>query len=174
MATTVANDTTSVSLWSRFTAKAELIGAAVMRTVSDESAAALLRDTATSFTCTRSVAEHFPRVAAASASEESEHATEVVALARFAIAETGSVAVSEPRDDRGRCFLAERLWLLIPEHQIVDSLDRGMARMRELVQAGATHPLFMTGPSRTADIERTLTVGVHGPRVLVIVVVGNA
>ena len=30
---------------------------------------------------------------------------------------------------------------------------------------------FITGPSRTADIERVLTIGVHGPERLIIVVV---
>jgi L-lactate dehydrogenase complex protein LldG len=31
----------------------------------------------------------------------------------------------------------------------------------------------MSGPSRTADIERVLTIGVHGPKALVIVVIGG-
>ena len=30
---------------------------------------------------------------------------------------------------------------------------------------------FITGPSRTADIERVLTIGVHGPERLIVVVV---
>ena len=69
--------------------------------------------------------------------------------------------------------LSERLWLLVPESALVATLDDAMERMRELVLAGAHHPLLMSGPSRTADIERTLTVGVHGPRALVVVVVGS-
>jgi L-lactate dehydrogenase complex protein LldG len=43
-----------------------------------------------------------------------------------------------------------------------------------LVSGGARHPLLMSGPSRTADIERVLTIGVHGPRALAILVVGNS
>jgi len=33
--------------------------------------------------------------------------------------------------------------------------------------------VFISGPSRTADIEQTLTLGVHGPRELIIVVYGE-
>jgi L-lactate dehydrogenase complex protein LldG len=38
------------------------------------------------------------------------------------------------------------------------------------------HPncVFVTGPSRTADIELTVTIGVHGPQVLVVWVVGQS
>jgi L-lactate dehydrogenase complex protein LldG len=96
-----------------------------------------------------------------------------VAPAAFAIAETGSVAVDEPPDDRGKCFLAERLWLLVPESAIVPTLDVGLQRIGQLVSGGSKHPVLMSGPSRTADIERVLTIGVHGPRALVIVVVGQ-
>ena len=161
------------ALWSSFTAKAELLGAAVMRTSSEETAVSLLRETAREFACTASVARRFSQIAEHGSRESDGPATEVVAAGEFAVSETGSVAVDEPRSDRGMCFLAERLWLLVPEGEIVPSIDAAMLRMRELVQRGSPHPLLMSGPSRTADIERVLTVGVHGPRGLVIVVIGQ-
>ena len=168
-------------LWSAFTAKAELLGAAVMRTASEDTAVGLLRETASQFVCTASAARAFSRIAehathtAAQATQTTDGpASEVVAVGTFAVAESGSVAVNEARADRGMCFLAERLWLLVPVHEIVPSIDEALLRMRELVQAGAPHPLLMSGPSRTADIERVLTVGVHGPRALVVIVIGHA
>jgi L-lactate dehydrogenase complex protein LldG len=156
-------------LWSTFTARAELLGAAVMRTSSGESAASLLAEAAPKYVCTRSAALRFPRVAEHASAAE---AADVVAAGEFAVAETGSVAINEPADDRGRCFLAERLWLLVAETALLPDLDSGLQRIGELIRAGAKHPLLMSGPSRTADIERVLTIGVHGPRALVIVVVG--
>ena len=179
---------TASPLWSTFTARAELLGAAVMRTASEDTAVGLLRETASQFVCTASAARAFSRIAehathpAEHATHPAEHATqttdgparEVVAAGTFAVAESGSVAVNEARADRGMCFLAERLWLLVPVHENEPSIDEALMRLRELVQAGAPHPLLMSGPSRTADIERVLTVGVHGPRALVVIVIGHA
>src|ERR1051326_6208684 len=161
------------SAWSTFTARAELLGAAVMRTSSQDTAASLLLEAAPNYVCTRSAANRFPRRAERAQQAGSQPAVEVVAGAEFAVAETGAVAIDEPADDRGRCFLAERLWLLVPQDALVQSLDEALQRMGELIRRGAHHPLLMSGPSRTADIERVLTIGVHGPRALVIVIVSG-
>jgi L-lactate dehydrogenase complex protein LldG len=100
-------------------------------------------------------------------------AAEVVGAAEFAIAETGSVLVGEALDmDRGACFLADRLWLIVASEAVVPTLDVALERIRALVQAGNRYVTMMSGPSRTADIERMLTIGVHGPRALSIVIVG--
>lgn len=93
------------------------------------------------------------------------------AVGAFAVVETGSVAVALPRDERGRCLLAERLWLLVAADALVPTLDDALERIGGLVRTGAPYVTLMTGPSRTADIERTLTVGVHGPRELHVVLV---
>lgn len=145
-----------------------------MRTSSQETAISLLLEAAPSYAATRSVELKFPRVAQHAQAPRTGPRAEVVAAAEFAVAETGSVAVNEPAEDRGRCFLAERLWLLVRESDLVPGLDQALERLGQLIRQGANHPLLMSGPSRTADIERVLTIGVHGPRALVIVVVGNA
>jgi L-lactate dehydrogenase complex protein LldG len=49
--------------------------------------------------------------------------------------------------------------------QIVYDIKDAMQAARE--KYGAAYPSFLTlatGPSRTADIEKTLVVGVHGPK----------
>jgi L-lactate dehydrogenase complex protein LldG len=169
----VSSAATEVDLWTTFTAKAELLGAAVLRAADQQAARHLLAEAGGTHVATASVTRLFP-IVADGLPLASRGAAEVVAAAEFAVAETGSVALDEPREDRGACFLAERLWLLVPADRLVSSLDEAMSELRELVRKGAHHPLLMSGPSRTADIERVLTVGVHGPRGLVLVVVGQA
>jgi L-lactate dehydrogenase complex protein LldG len=95
-----------------------------------------------------------------------------IAAGLFAVAETGSVAVALLRTERGAALLAERLWLLVPASELVPTLDEALVRIESLVRGGRPYVTLMTGPSRTADIERALTVGVHGPRELHVVLVG--
>ena len=64
------------------------------------------------------------------------------------------------------------LWLLVPASEVVATLDQAVARIDLLVREGRPYVTLMTGPSRTADFERALTVGVHGPRELHVVLVG--
>jgi L-lactate dehydrogenase complex protein LldG len=162
-------------LWSVFTAKAELAGAAVLRAASGTAATTVLHEAqVTALAHTASVAERFPDVAAEAGARVQrgvEVPPDVLAVGRGAIAETGSVILDEPDADRAACFLAERLWLLVPSAEIVPTLDEGLQRIRTLIEQGARHPQLVTGPSRTADIERVLTIGVHGPRALMVLVI---
>jgi L-lactate dehydrogenase complex protein LldG len=57
---------------------------------------------------------------------------------------------------------------LVPTGAIVPDMRSALARF-DLGRCG--YLAAITGPSRTADIERVLTIGVHGPKRLVIVFV---
>jgi len=161
-----------LDLWDLFTGKAEGVGARVVRAGSQVDAARLLADG--TVVATASAKARFSEAVREAGPVQDGGALQVAAAGLFAVAETGSVALNEPRLDRGACFLADHLWLLVSASEIVPTLDVAMQRLRELVHNGAHHPLLMTGPSRTADIERILTVGVHGPRELTLVVVDDA
>ena len=88
------------------------------------------------------------------------------------IAESGTIAVvSGP----GRSRLAS---LLVPVHIAVLRADRLYPSLAALLAAHAdvveegSNLVLITGPSRTADIEMTLTRGVHGPGEIHVVLLG--
>jgi L-lactate dehydrogenase complex protein LldG len=87
--------------------------------------------------------------------------------ASWGVAETGTVVIdSADINVRLASMLPELHAVLLPESRVV-------ARMTDLCRAlGAAlsdapgYLAMITGPSRTADVERVLTIGVHGPREL--------
>ena len=85
----------------------------------------------------------------------------------WAIAETGSVVV-QPRTGLSRLVsLTPQVHAaLVRPADIVPDLDAFFQIQRGLHQQGRWPPYtnLITGPSRTADIEQTIVIGVHGPR----------
>jgi L-lactate dehydrogenase complex protein LldG len=86
-----------------------------------------------------------------------------------AVADTGSLVLSAGVGRPRSVSLLPRLHVaLVREGQLLVRLGLSLARFREHAPS-AVH--FITGPSRTSDIENDLSIGVHGPaRVLAIVV----
>jgi len=98
-----------------------------------------------------------------------------LSLALLAVAETGSVLLGSNRtEDRLVGILALNHVVIVPAARLVRSLDDAAAELRGLTARG-DHQLryvqFVTGPSRTADIERVLTVGVQGPQAMHLIVI---
>jgi len=87
-----------------------------------------------------------------------------------AIAETGSLAMITGRGKpRAASLLPPTHLAIVGTDQLCETMG-AFFRERAADLAAAANCTFITGPSRTADIELTLTVGVHGPgRVVVIV-----
>lgn len=87
-----------------------------------------------------------------------------LSLARLAVAETGSVLLAEPTlADRGIGMLATTQLVVCPTAALVASLDGAVGVLRAIASQPGSYATLVTGPSRTADIERVLTVGVQGP-----------
>lgn len=86
-----------------------------------------------------------------------------ITVATLAVAETGSVLLIEPTpNDRAVSLLTRHLIVAVAEADIVDELTDGFRWLAQQPRAAA-YATFVTGPSRTADIERSLTIGVQGP-----------
>jgi L-lactate dehydrogenase complex protein LldG len=104
-----------------------------------------------------------------------DHAS--VSHAFAAIAETGTLAlVSGPDNPVTLNFLPETHIVIVDADKIVGDYETFWERLRAAYGEGAMPRTvnFITGPSRSADIEQTLLLGAHGPRNLHIVVVGSA
>ncbi len=95
----------------------------------------------------------------------------------FAIARTGTL-VEVSIDDAARLVssLPQTHIGLVSARELVDDLDAAAPRLREIF---ALHPRncvvsFLSGPSRTGDIEMRLTLGVHGPAAAHAIVLSKA
>ena len=62
---------------------------------------------------------------------------------------------------------------VLDEDDLHDSLEGWLAAGGRSWIEDQSSVLLITGPSRTADIEMTLTVGVHGPKRVVVFLVGD-
>ncbi len=97
-----------------------------------------------------------------------------VATGPLAVAENGAVAVTgADAPHRAHLVLCECLVLLVPAASIVPDLHAAFAALPP--DALEHHHLtWIAGPSKTADIEQALVYGAHGPRELVVVLVGES
>jgi L-lactate dehydrogenase complex protein LldG len=98
-----------------------------------------------------------------------------VSAAFAGIAESGTLAlVSGPDNPTTLNFLPDNHIVVLPREAIEADYESVFAKLRGIYgKGGAPRTLnFITGPSRSADIEQTLLLGAHGPRRLHIVVVG--
>ncbi len=106
-------------------------------------------------------------------------ATVGISGANMAIAETGTIVLVTNEGN------ADLTTTLPPVHialfgidKLVATLDDAVAVLRMLPRSGTGQVItsyvnWITGPSRSADIEQSLTIGVHGPRELHCVIVDN-
>ena len=91
-----------------------------------------------------------------------------------AIAETGTLMLlSGPETAATTSLLPETHIAVVPASRIVPAMEEGFALLRTEHGALPRAVNFVSGPSRTGDIEQTIVLGAHGPyRVHLILVTG--
>jgi L-lactate dehydrogenase complex protein LldG len=97
-----------------------------------------------------------------------------VSQAFAGVVETGSlVLLSSPDSPTTLNFLPDNHIVVLYTSDIVTHIENVWARMRTQTIPMPRTVNFITGPSRTADIEQTIQLGAHGPRRLHVIWVGQ-
>ncbi|MBV2186704.1 MAG: lactate utilization protein [Rhizobium sp.] len=103
------------------------------------------------------------------------HDLAAVSHAFGGVAETGTLAMlSGPDNPVTLNFLPEHHIVVIKADEVAGDMETIWARLRAAQGSAMPRTVnFITGPSRSADIEQTLLLGAHGPRALHIIITGN-
>lgn len=95
-----------------------------------------------------------------------------LSVAICGIAETGTLMMRSGADSPTTLnFLPDLHFAVVEAGAIAGGLEDAFARLRALGETPRTVN-FITGPSRSADIEQTLQLGAHGPRRLHVLILG--
>ncbi len=96
-----------------------------------------------------------------------------ITSAQWAVAETGTLVLESERERHRLVSLVPAVHIaLIEATSIRHTLEEVLEGINESGREGLSRTVtFITGPSRTSDIELTLAIGVHGPAELYVIIV---
>jgi L-lactate dehydrogenase complex protein LldG len=98
-----------------------------------------------------------------------------VTAAFGAVAETGSVVmISERQTPTSLNLLPENHIVAVPNQRVFKHQEEVWQALRERPGGMPRTVNFITGPSRTGDVEQVLQLGAHGPRQLHVLMVDDA
>ena len=98
--------------------------------------------------------------------EEDAHKLKDIDLAvvkgNFAVAENGAIWMrNEDNRHRSLYFIAQNIVIVIDEKDIISNMHEAYEKIN-FEDSG--YGVFISGPSKTADIEQSLVIGAHGPK----------
>ncbi len=154
----------------RFSEMLALVGGDVHLVDSDEEIVGIL-NSMTVFTEAKRIASVVPEAVPGNVdavSIDDPHALAsldwMIARGEFLVAENGAIWVSgRSLPHRVMLFIAQYLAIIVSRRQIVHHMHEGYSRIGK-PEAG--FGIFVSGPSKTADIEQSLVLGAHGCRKL--------
>lgn len=93
--------------------------------------------------------------------------TDVAVVAgQFGVAENAAVWIPQTVKYKAIYFIAEKLVIILDRNRIVSNMHQAYEKMKnDSYEFG----VFISGPSKTADIEQALVMGAHGSRDVLVI-----
>ena len=85
------------------------------------------------------------------------------------VAENGCVWVPQTMKEKAVCFISEYLVIVLKKTAIVDNMHEAYARID--MDPRYNFGTFISGPSKTADIEQSLVMGAQAARGVTVILV---
>ena len=121
------------------------------------------------------IASHLPGIKADRNPDTVEEAcalngTDVgVVRGEIGVAENACVWVPQTMKEKAVCFISENLVIILNRNQLVDNMHQAYERIKMTDYGFGT---FISGPSKTADIEQSLVMGAQAARSVTVILVG--
>ena len=93
----------------------------------------------------------------------------VICRGIFGVCENAAVYFEQEYLQRSIYFISESLLILLPKDQLVDTMHDAYRRVPN--EPPGEFRGFISGPSKTADIEQALVMGAHGARQVTVLLV---
>ena len=99
-----------------------------------------------------------------------------ITTCEYLVARTGTIVLSTAQQSGRTVSVYAPVHICIAyTHQLVYDIKEALKLLKEKYEGNIPSSItFATGPSRTADIEKTLVVGVHGPKEVYLFLVDKA
>ena len=87
-----------------------------------------------------------------------------ITIANFGLGDTASCGLSTAEEDvQLATMICESNVVILPKSKMFANTYEAADTLQSMIEQEASYTSLITGPSRTADIERVLALGVHGP-----------
>ena len=84
------------------------------------------------------------------------------------VAENGCIWIPQTMKERAVCFISEELVILLSKSNVVNNMHEAYKRIK---MTNYGYGVFISGPSKTADIEQALVMGAQAARGVTVILI---
>lgn len=157
--------------YAQFVEMTQTVGGKIVEARKTDDLNALIRDL---YTEARTFASNLPYLTIAQRNPDNVDATDLdgtdvgIVEGAIGIAENGCIWISQTMKEKTVCFISEYLVILLDRQNIVNNMHEAYNRIE--FDPRYEFGTFISGPSKTADIEQALVMGAQAARGLTVIV----